>query len=46
MKKIGIFSECFVENVHISKTLKEFYFSKVVVNIKTVLQNYCTQCLY
>ena len=26
MKKTGIFSECFVENVHICKTLHEFYF--------------------
>ena len=25
MKKIGIFSECFVENVHICKTLHKFY---------------------
>ena len=24
----------------------DFIFSKVFVNIKTVLQNYCTQCLY
>ena len=46
MKKMGICSECFVENVHICKTLHEFYFSTVFVNTKTVLQNYCTQCLY
>ena len=26
MKKTGIFSESFVENVHICKTLHEFYF--------------------
>ena len=26
MKKMGIFSECFVENIHICKTLHEFYF--------------------
>ena len=26
MKKTGIFSEFFVENVHICKTLHEFYF--------------------
>ena len=86
---MGIFSECFVENVHICKTLSKninpslvlvqprktrpfiterllmgrketnqtnkqtfvrhylnFIFSKVFVNIKTVLQNCCSQCLY
>ena len=41
----GIFSECFVENVNICKKLN-FMLSKVFVNIKTVLQNNCTQCLY
>ena len=46
MKKMGVFSECFVENVHIRKTFHNFIFSKVFVNIKTVLQNYCTQCLH
>ena len=48
MKKMGIFSECFVENVHINFVgdYINFIFSKVSVNIKTVLQNYCTQCLY
>ena len=43
---MGIFSDCFVENVHICKTLHGYYFSKVFDNIKTVLQNYCIQCLY
>ena len=28
MKKMGIFSECFFENVHICKTLHEFYFEQ------------------
>ena len=45
MKKMGIFSECFVENDHICKKLN-FMLSKGFVNIKTVLQNHCTQCLY
>ena len=42
MKKRGIFSECFVENVRICKKLTNFMLSKVFVNIKTVLQNHYT----
>ena len=42
-EKMGMFSECFAENVHICK---KFMLSKVFVNIKTVLQNNCTECLY
>ena len=46
MKNMGLFSECFVKNVHIYMKLNKFMLRKVFVNIMTVKQNYYTQCLY
>ena len=47
IKNMGLFLECFVEKCsHLKEIKMSFILSKVFVNIKTVLQNYCTQCLY
>ena len=45
-EKMGLFSECFVEMFTFVRNKMNFMLSKVFDNIKTVLQNHCTHCLY
>ena len=43
MKKMGIFSDFLSKMLTFVRHYMHFIFNKVFVNIKAVLQNYCTQ---
>ena len=46
MKKMGLFRNILLKMFTFVRHNMNFVFSKIFVNIKTVVQKYCTQCLY